>query len=62
MNRGRRKSVYVVDRGVARMRDIRTGLEDKDNIEVLEGLDLEEQLVTRGYETLRDNSKVKIQK
>ena len=62
MNRGRRKSVYVVERGVARMRDIRTGLEDKDNIEVLEGLDLEEQLVTRGYETLRDNSKVKIQK
>jgi RND family efflux transporter MFP subunit len=62
MNRGKRKSVYVVERGVARMRDIRTGLEDKDNIEVLEGLDLEEQLVTRGYETLRDNSKVKIQK
>ncbi len=62
MNRGRRKSVFVVERGIARQREIRTGLEDKNNIEVLDGLKLEEQLVTRGYETLRDNSKVKIQK
>ena len=62
MNNRRRKYVYVVERGVAKMRNIRTGLEDKDNIEVLEGLKLEDQLVTRGYETLRDNSKVKIQK
>ena len=62
MNNRNRKSVFVVDRGVARQVNIRTGLEDQDNIEVLEGLSLHDMLVTRGYETLRDGSKVKIQK
>ena len=54
--------MFVVERGVAYMRNIRTGLEDNENIEVLEGLSMQDQLVTRGYETLRDGSKVKIQK
>lgn len=62
MNNRGRKYVFVIERGVARYRNIRTGLEDKDYIEVLEGLNLQDQLVTRGYETLRDGSKVKIQK
>lgn len=62
MNNRGRKSVFVIERGIARSRNIRTGLEDKNNIEVLEGLNMEDQLVTRGYETLRDGSKVKIQK
>ena len=62
MNNRGRKYVFIVERGVARMRNIRTGLEDQNNIEVLEGLNLQDQLVTRGYETLRDGSKVKIQK
>ena len=62
MNNRGRKYVFVVERGIALWRNIRTGLEDNDNIEVLEGLNLQDQLVTRGYETLRDGSKVKIQK
>ena len=62
MNNRGRKHVFVVERGVAYMRNIRTGLEDNENIEVLEGLSMQDQLVTRGYETLRDGSKVKIQK
>ena len=44
------------------MRDIKTGLEDNDNIEVLEGLKVNDNLVTRGFETLRNESKVKVQK
>jgi hypothetical protein len=48
--------------GLAKRRDIKTGLEDKDYIEVTDGLEIGEQLITRGYETLRDNSKIKIQK
>lgn len=62
MNNRRTKSVYVVEKGIAKYRRIKTGIEDNYNVEVLEGLKLREQLVTRGYETLRDNSKVKIQK
>ena len=48
--------------GFAKVRDIKTGIEDNDNIEVLNGLKVEDQLIVRGYETLRDNSKIKIQK
>ena len=44
------------------MRNIKTGLEDNDNIQVLEGLNVNDNLVTRGFETLRDQSKVKVQK
>ncbi len=62
MSNRNRKYVYVAEKGFAKMRDIRTGIEDNDNIEVLHGLKVEEQLIIRGYETLRDNSKVKIQK
>ncbi|MBR5151082.1 MAG: efflux RND transporter periplasmic adaptor subunit [Bacteroidaceae bacterium] len=62
MSNRNRKYVYVAEKGFAKMRDIRTGIEDNDNIEVLHGLKVEEQLITRGYETLRDNSKIKIQK
>jgi RND family efflux transporter MFP subunit len=62
MSNRNRKYVYVAEKGFAKMRDIRTGIEDNDNIEVLHGLKVEEQLIVRGYETLRDNSKVKIQK
>ena len=60
-NRGR-KFVYVVERSTAYSRRVQTGLEDQDNIEILEGLKLGDQLVVRGYETLRDNAKVKVVK
>ena len=62
MSNRNRKYVYVAEKGFAKVRDIRTGIEDNDNIEVLHGLKPEEQLIVRGYETLRDNSKIKIQK
>ena len=62
MSNRNRKYVYIVEKGFAKVRDIKTGIEDNDNIEVLRGLKVEEQLVVRGYETLRENSKVKIQK
>lgn len=62
MSNRNRKFVYVVEKGFAKVRDIRIGLEDKDNIEVVAGLEVNDQLVTKGYETLRDNSRVKIQK
>ena len=57
-NRG--KTVYIVDRGAARDRLITTGLENETMVEVIEGLKVNERVVTKGYETLRNNSKVKI--
>ena len=54
------KYVYVVERNVAVLRNLVTGIEDDDNIEVLEGLNENDQLIIRGYETLRQNSRVKV--
>lgn len=58
----RRKYVYVVEKNVAVIRDIKIGLEDEDNVEIVNGLKPGDNLVTKGYETLRENSKVKVMK
>lgn len=55
-----RKQVYVVENNTAIMRRITTGLEDSENIEVTGGLNENESLVITGFETLRENAKVKI--
>lgn len=58
-NRG--KYVFVVERNsAADDRMIQTGIENKDFVEVTEGLKENERLIIKGFETLRDNSKVKI--
>ncbi len=57
-NRG--KTIYIVEKGVARERIITTGLENETSLEVIEGLKKNERVVTKGFETLRNNSKVKI--
>ncbi len=57
-----RKYVYVVEKNTAIVRNIKTGLEDEDNIQVTEGLNENDNLVIRGYETLRENSRVKVLK
>ena len=61
-NERNRRIVFVVDQGIARAKNIRLGLEDKTSVEVLSGLDKDDQLIVRGFETLRDGSKVKIQR
>jgi hypothetical protein len=50
----------VTDRGVAIERIIETGLENLTEIEVRRGLEVNERLVTSGFETLSNKSKVKI--
>ena len=52
--------VYVVERNVAVRRNLVIGIEDEDNVEVLEGLSENDQLIVRGFETLRENSRVKV--
>ena len=54
------KTVYVVEKGAAIRRTISTGLENKEQIEVVDGLKENERLVVKGFETLRNRSKVKI--
>jgi len=58
-NRG--KYVFVVGRNSsADDRRITTGLENQEYIEVTEGLNRNDRLIVKGFETLRDNSKVKV--
>ncbi len=59
---GHRSIVYVADGTTAVQREIRTGLENDEFIEVIKGLEVGDKLITEGYETLKNNSKIKIQK
>ncbi len=61
MTGSRGKYVFVVGRNsAADDRRITTGISNQDEIEVLEGLSVNDRLIIKGFETLRDNSKVKV--
>jgi len=60
VSRNRNQIVYVVDKGVASQRIITTGLENETSIEVKMGLLQGESVVSSGFETLRDQSRVRI--
>lgn len=54
------KRVFVVEQGTAYEKKIDLGLENQEEAEIIKGLDVNEKLVIKGYETLRDRSKVKV--
>jgi RND family efflux transporter MFP subunit len=60
LSRQRGKTVFIVDRGLAAERIIETGLENISDVEVRRGLIKNERIVTSGFETLSNRSKVKI--
>jgi len=61
LTRGSQRYVFVVGRNsTANQRWITIGLENQNSVEVLEGLKVNERLIIQGFETLRDNSKVRI--
>ena len=60
LSRQRGKTVFIVDRGIAAERIIETGLENVTEVEVTKGLIRNDRVVTSGFETLSNKSKVKI--
>lgn len=60
MSRNRNQIVYVVEQGVASERIITTGLQNEKEVEVKMGLLKGESVVNSGFETLRDQSRVRI--
>ena len=60
MSRNRNQIVYVVEQGVASERIITTGLQNATSVEVKMGLLKGESIVNSGFETLRDQSRVRI--
>ncbi|MCD6332616.1 MAG: efflux RND transporter periplasmic adaptor subunit, partial [Bacteroidales bacterium] len=60
LSRQRGKTVFVIDRNTAYERVIKTGLENPGFVEVTEGLRLNDRVVSKGFETLSNRTKVKI--
>lgn len=56
------KTVFVIQKQVALERDIELGITNRDQAEVISGLEADESLVVEGFETLRNRSKVKLTK
>lgn len=59
VSKQRGNSVFVVEKGVAIERVVEFGIENPREVEIISGLKEDEQLVIKGFETLRDRSKVK---
>jgi len=57
-----RKYVFIVEKNTAIVRNITVGLEDENNMQVIDGLRESDNLVIKGFETLRENSRVKVLK
>jgi len=60
VSRNRNQIVYVVEKGVATERIITTGLQNDKSVEVKMGILKGESIVNSGFETLRNQSRVKI--
>lgn len=53
--------VYVVEDGIARRRDVETGIFDAETITVLSGLSVDDVLITSWSANLRDGAEISIQ-
>jgi len=54
--------VFVVEKGIAYEREIQIGLENPKQVQVVSGLKSGENIVVKGFETLRNESKIKVVK
>jgi RND family efflux transporter MFP subunit len=59
VSKQRGNSVFVVEKGIAFERIVEFGLENPREVQITSGLKENEMLVIKGFETLRDRSKVK---
>ena len=61
LSRRQGRTIFVVERGLAAERTITIGLENSDAVEVVSGLAVQDRLVIKGFETLRDRARVKVE-
>lgn len=62
LNRNNKDVVFTVEKQRAIMKEVVLGLEDKENVEILSGLEKGERIVIKGYETLKNKTKVTVSK
>lgn len=60
LSKQRGNTVFVVDKGLAQERLVTFGLENPNEVQIISGLEKNERLVIKGFETLRNRSKVKV--
>ena len=60
MRRRNQKVVFIEEEGRAQQREVETGLEDSERVEIVVGLEPGEQLITSNYETLRPRTRVRV--
>lgn len=59
LTKQRGNTVFVVEKGIAYERIVSFGLENPQEVQIVSGLSTKDRLVVKGFETLRDRSKVK---
>jgi len=59
LTKQRGNTVFVVEKGIAYERIVTFGLENPKDVQIVSGLKSKDHIVIKGYETLRDRSKVK---
>lgn len=62
LNKQKGNTVFVVNKGLAEERVIEFGLENPNEVQVISGLKKKDRLVIKGFETLRNRSKIKVVK
>ncbi|MCB2195606.1 MAG: efflux RND transporter periplasmic adaptor subunit [Bacteroidetes bacterium] len=62
LSKQRGNTVFVVDKGLAQERIVTFGLENPEEVQIISGLEKNDRLVIKGFETLRNRSKVKVVK
>ncbi len=62
LNRKGESVVFVVKEEKAEARVVETGIETKDEVEILTGIEDDDALIVEGFETLRDGTPVRISK
>ena len=60
LNKQKGNTVFVVNKGLAEERVIEFGLENPNEVQVISGLKKKDRLVVKGFETLRNRSKIKV--
>ena len=60
LRRRNQKVVFVEEESRAQQREVETGLEDRDRVEIVVGLEPGDQLITSNYETLRPRTRVRV--
>jgi RND family efflux transporter MFP subunit len=60
ITRNNRPVVFVVEDDKAVEREVRVGIEMRDGVELLNGINKDDEIITDGFETLRDGTPVRI--